>query len=444
MHTHAAILSTGDEVLLGQIADANARFFAAALADLGIMPAEHAVVGDHLPTLVATLRRLAHAAPLVIMSGGLGPTDGDLTRPALAELLGQPLLEDPDARRDLEARLAARNRPVTARLLRQAQRPASARCLPNPHGTAPGLHARIPTPAAPHTHADLFCLPGPPSELRPMWAASVVPALQPDPGRTVATRLLHVVGLAESDCVERLGPLTARDRNPLVGVTASGAVLTVRIRFDGPGSPHSAAAALDAAEADARVRLPGFVFGTAADTLESAVLCALAGRNETLVTVESCTAGLLASSLADVPGSSRALAGGWVTYANALKSALVGVPPDLIAASGAVSEPVARAMAVGGLDRSSAHHALAITGIAGPSGGTPDKPVGTVWIAHARRAAQPGLPHPCDARRFVFPGSRADVRLRAARSALALLWFSLTREGAPAPSLLWQTPTAPA
>ncbi len=457
-HTRAAILSTGDELLIGQLLDTNSRYFADLLTTAGIIPLEHLTVGDDMGQLVASIRRLAESAPLLIMSGGLGPTDGDLTRHALAQVMGEPLVEDGDARAALEARLRARGREVTERQLRQARRPASARCLANANGTAPGLHARI-TVAAAHGLTDVYCLPGPPGELRPMFERAVLSELRPQPGRLVATRLLQLIGLGESDAVDKLAGLTARDRNPLVGITASGAVLTIRIRYEGDASRARADELLAEAEAEVRSRLGRYIFGTGADTLASAVIGRLRTAGRTVATVESCTGGLLAGMLTEVPGSSAVVVGGLVTYANALKTSLTGVPAELIEQHGAVSEPVARAMAIGGLSRCQSDHALAITGVAGPGGGTDAKPVGTVWIAHAWRPVaggtgvpQPGVPQPgaaaCDVRRFWFPGGRDDVRTRSARTALAMLFFGQPgseanspddeQRGERAPKLLWQ------
>ncbi len=434
-HSHAAILSTGDEVVLGQILDRNSQWLASQLVDLGVMPTQLAAVPDDLDALTAAIRRLAEAAPLVVMTGGLGPTEGDLTRPALARVLGCEQVVDQTALADLRAMLERRGRVMSERQARQAQRPDLARCLPNALGTAPGLHARVPV-AADHGYCDVFCLPGPPGELRPMWAGQVVPALRLRPGHIVRTRLLQIVGVPEADAVTRLGDLTKRDRaaagdRPLVGITASGGVLTLRMRYEGGADPARAEALLDSDEAAVRAALGDHVVARSPATLVSAVLDELAARNRTLAVAESCTGGGLGGLITEVPGASAAFAGGWITYSNALKSSLLGVDPALIERHGAVSGEVASAMASGALQRAPADHALAISGVAGPAGGSSDKPVGTIWIAHAAKGA------PADARRFVIPGDREDIRARAARTALAMLWFHL-KTGGPGPALLWQ------
>lgn len=435
LHAHAAILSTGDEVVLGQIQDTNARWLAQHLLDLGVSPREHAAVPDDLDVLAATIERLARAHPLLIMTGGLGPTDGDLTRAALCRVLGCASVLDEGAEAAIKAMMAARGRTYSDRQARQAQRPAMATCLPNAVGTAPGLHARV------AGCCDVFCLPGPPGELRPMFASHVVPLLRPAPGRRVGTRLVHAIGVPEADAVARLGDATRRDANPLIGVTASGGVLTFRIRFEGEADAAVVRRMLDEAEAKVRTALGAAVFATGEGTLQSAVLDRLRARGRTLATVESCTGGLLGALLTGVPGSSDAYVCGWITYSNEAKSRDVGVPADTLACHGAVSVQTAEAMARGGLARSGAHHALAITGIAGPGGAAPGKPVGTVCIAHAWRADD-GLVH-ADARRFQIPGDREDVRTRSARLALALAYHAVREErGFPvAPPQLWQSPT---
>jgi nicotinamide-nucleotide amidase len=486
LHSSAAVLSTGDEIILGQLQDSNARWIAQRLVELGVKPVEICGVGDDLSTLAEAIRRLARRAPVVIMSGGLGPTDGDLTRPALACVLGQSLVLDEQADKTLHAKLAARGRAMTERLRRQAFRPEGATCLANEFGTAPGLHAVL-LGAGPHGDTDVFCLPGPPGELRPMFEREVLPRLRPDPARRVRTKLLQVCSLAESDAVARMGELTKRDRNPLVGVTASGGQLTVRIRHEGPEGDGAAAEAMAQAERAVRDALGPHVFAAGERTLASAVLDVLAGASNarggcgrTLAVVESCTGGVLASLLTDVPGSSAVFQGGWLTYANELKVREVGIDAGLIERDGAVSEPVARAMAVGGLRRAGVDHALAVTGIAGPGGGVPSKPVGLVYVAHAwRPQAGGGVTGPeavktsatsggalssvasgggavagdaargvgegvvVDVRRLVIPGDRAEVRARAARAALSLVWFWHHSRPPGEPRLLWESAVTP-
>lgn len=439
IHERAFILSTGDEIVTGQLQDTNARYLSSRLVDLGIMPVGHAAVADNLGDLVEAIRTAARRAPLVIMSGGLGPTDGDFTRAAMCEVLGEPLVLDETVKAELIARLTSRGREVTDRQLRQAYRPRSAACLTNRFGTAPGLHAVI-SSDGPHGVSDLFALPGPPGELVPMLDGSVMPRLRPSPAKTVRTRLAHVVGIAEADCVARLGDLTRRDRVPLVGITASGGILTLRLRYEGGGDPSEAERLLDETELRSRAALGDHIFAVGSSAgwyhLVEVVLHALTARGRTLSTVESCTGGMLGEMITSVPGSSAAYVGGYVSYANELKVSL-GVDSGALANHGAVSAIVAEQMAARGLERTASDFALSLTGIAGPNGGSQAKPVGTVHIGMAVRE-DAGDSLRVSSRRFVFAGDRHDIRSRAAVSALAMLYFQLLGHPDGTPRLLWE------
>lgn len=410
-HTRAAILSIGDELILGQSVDTNSAWLSARLLDHGIRAIEHATLPDDEGAITAALHRLAAHADLVISTGGLGPTSDDLTRAALGSVLGEPLEEDPAALAAIRAYFARRGRAMADTNRVQALRPRSATLLPNYHGTAPGLTARV-------GEASVFCLPGPPREMTAMFEASVVPRLAPAPGRRIATRALHTVGLAESEVALRLGDLMDRSRSPLIGTTASRGIVTCRVRFEGFTDPAST---LAASEAEVRARLAPHVFGSGDESLPAVLLELLKQRTHTLATVESCTGGLLGSMLTDVSGSSASYLGGWVTYTNDLKTSQIGVPPATFTPGGpgAVSRECAEAMAVGGLERSGATHALAITGIAGPGGGTEDKPVGTVWVSLASSGGFRNT------RKFLFLGGRENVRLWSATLALEMLRLRL-------------------
>ncbi len=414
----SAILSVGDELILGQMLDTNAKWLADQLARFGIPPVEFATVPDDLAAQSGALRRLAQRADVVVCSGGLGPTADDLTRRALSDACGDALVEDPIAMAAIEAFFGASGRAMPAINRVQALRPSRGISLPNQVGTAPGLLARVPREGG--GEGDVFCLPGPPSELIPMFRAHVAPRLRPPPGRTVRMRELHTVGLGESDLATRLGALMDRTRSPLVGTTASRSIVSCRIRYDGPLAPEQAERLLDDTEAKVRAAAGEYVFAVGERTLAGAVVAALASAGKTVVAVESCTGGMLMSMLTDVPGASAVVRGGWVTYDNALKTGLVGVPRAVVAPGGpgAVSREAAIAMAVGGRGRSGADLCVAITGIAGPEGGTREKPVGTVWIALASQGG-------ADARRLALIGERADVRSWSAHAGLAMLWFAL-------------------
>lgn len=433
-HRHGAIVSSGDEIVLGQTLDTNSQWLSAQLVERGIIPVEHVSVPDERAALVGTLRRLAQTVDVIVVSGGLGPTSDDLTREALAEAADDVLVEDAESLEQIEAWFRARGRPL-ARLNRvQALRPSRARAIQNLNGTAPGIVQSLSTPGG-HT-CDVFCLPGPPGEMMPMFKRDVVPALRIDPNRSVRTRVLHTFGLGESDLAARLGPLMDRGRMPLVGTTASKGVVSCRLRYEGSLPGPEAEKLLQETEDAVRAAAGPYVFGAGAETLPSTVVAALRSRGETLAVVESCTGGLLAAAITDVPGCSDVFPGGLITYSNASKKALAHVNEMAFLESGpgAVSRETALALAHGGLEALGSAHALSITGIAGPGGAVParvdsdgvnhpEKPVGTVWIA---RAARDGS---SDVRRFRFPGDRGAVREWSVRSALAMLWQHLSNTG---------------
>lgn len=416
-HRRAAILSIGDELTLGQKVDTNSRWLSQQLVDFGISIVEHATIPDDLDAHVSALNRLAPRCDLIISTGGLGPTADDLTRNAIAIASNDSLVHDADGERQIRAWFASRGRAPASINMVQAQRPSRGLLLENKHGTAPGLFAHI---AAESHRCDVFCLPGPPREMMPMFDAAVRPALRPPSGRVIETRVLHSVGIGESDLAQRLGSLMDRTNVPLVGTTASGGVVSVRIRYEGESPRQQAQAAVDAAARRVMQLAGEYVFGAGNDTLASVVLGRLKESGQTIAVVESCTGGMLGEELTAIPGSSACVLGGWITYSNQMKQSQVGVPGELCAPNGpgAVSHEVARAMACGGRERSGASIAVSITGVAGPDGGTPAKPVGTVWISlsHAKGS---------DTRRFSMAGDRASIRSWSCTAALAMAWQHL-------------------
>ncbi len=404
------ILAIGDELTCGERVDTNSAWIAARAAGLGVRTVEHRTAGDDLEQITGAIGDLAARSSVLVITGGLGPTLDDLTRHALAAVLDAPLVEDEAALRDLRAWYTGRARSMPDANRIQAMRPATARCLPNPNGTAPGLAATV-------GNCRVFCLPGPPREMMPMFEREVAGSFAIDPEHGVHVRTVPTFGLGESAVADLLGPLMDRARNPLVGTTASGGIVTCRVRFT--GSAHDASARLTETVDEITGRLGPAVLcdhDTHDDglVLVRVVSDLLRARSETVCVVESCTGGLLGEMLTRLPGSSDVFVGGLLTYSNELKSRLAGVEPSLIESHGAVSREVALAMAEGGRRLTHATHALAITGIAGPGGGSPHKPEGTVWIAHAAAGR-------ADARRLQFRGGRDWVRLWSATTALGLL-----------------------
>ncbi len=419
-HARAAVLSVGDELTLGQTLDTNSQWLSQRLASLGITVACHVTVPDDLSAQTRALRELAGRVDLLICTGGLGPTADDLTRQALAGALGQELVEDPVSLEQVRAFFRSRGREMPAINAVQAQRPRSAMALANPVGTAPGLHAASRVGA---NACDVFCLPGPPKEMAPMFEAQVLPRLRL-PQTTLIARAIHTVGIGESDLATRLGSLMARDRMPLVGTTASGGVVSVRLRYEGPLGNEDATALVDRDERAVRALAGPHAFGVGETSLAEAVVHAMREQRRTLALAESCTGGRLAGLITDVPGSSAVFLAGWVTYSNQAKARDLGVDEAMLGPGGpgAVSQEAACAMATGALARSGATDALGVTGIAGPGGGSQEKPVGTVHVALASRGE---IDVRVDARRFHLPGDRASVRAWGGTCALAMLWLRL-------------------
>jgi nicotinamide-nucleotide amidase len=423
----AILLAIGDELCLGQTVDTNSAWVSAKLAERGVTTYAHQTVADDRKAIELAIRWAAHHAAVVIVSGGLGPTEDDLTRDALADAMGVELVEDPDALRTLEAFFRERGRPMPQRNRVQALHPRGSVTLPNPNGTAPGLCARL-------DKAEVFVLPGVPREMRAMVLDTVLPRIEQHhgSGRTILTAKINTFGSGESNIAERLGPLMARDRNPKVGTTVSDGIVSVRLRSEFEDAAASQRE-LEQTIQEVETAVRPLAFGRDEATLQEAVIALLAQKRATLATAESCTGGLLGGMLTDVPGSSAAYAGGWITYQNALKINELGVEAGVIEAHGAVSEPVVRAMAEAALQRSGATLAASISGIAGPEGGTPDKPVGTVWLGLAWRNDSGNVE--TDARLTRLPGDRTAVRDRSAKCALQ--WVRLHLMGESADHLAW-------
>ncbi len=408
-HRTAAVISIGDELVLGQTLDTNTRWLASRLTDLGVRVVEHATVEDDAQRLAALFARLSAEVDLLLTTGGLGPTADDLTRTALAAFLNERLVTDEVSLAQIRAWFEGRGRTMPEANSVQALRPESARSLANPNGTAPGLLATDPRGVL------IACMPGPPHEMQPMFEAAVLPEIRPPDDRTIVTRVLHTFGYGESEVASRLGELMARAASPTVGTTASNGVVSVRIRHEVESARKAAESAVERMAETVRDQLGVAVFAEGSRTLEETIVSLLRERRDTLAVVESCTGGMLGQTLTMVPGASDVFVGGWITYSNEQKTRMVGVSPETIEAQGAVSRQCCIEMAAGGLERSEADHCLAITGVAGPGGGTDEKPVGMVWIGLASRGMQP------DIRCFRFKGPREIVRLWSARTAMAML-----------------------
>lgn len=371
----AEILCVGTELLLGNILNGNARWLAEQLATLGVPHHRQLVVGDNRERLIAAVREAAGRCRLLITTGGLGPTPDDLTTEAIAAAFDTPLEEDPEAWADIQAKLAQRGRTPSPSVRRQALIPRGASLLPNPTGTAPGVIW------SPRPGFTVMTFPGVPSEMQAMWRQTAAPWLrQTDvPVGVFASRMLRFWGVAESALAEQVADLLALENPTVAPYAGSG---EVKLRLTARADDEAAARALLApVEAEIRARTGAHYYGTDDDSLASVLLAALRRRGETLAVAESCTGGGLGAALAAVPGASDVFLGGVISYANSLKRGLLGVPAELLERHGAVSDPVACAMAEGARRISGSTWALAVTGIAGPGGGSDAKPVGLVHIA---------------------------------------------------------------
>lgn len=409
----AHILSIGTELTIGQTVDTNSAWLAQGLAEIGIETVAHATVSDDLERIREAIAHAAARADVVLVSGGLGPTDDDLTRQALAAAMGVELVPDAPSLEQIREFFRRRNMDMPQRNAVQALVPSGATPLPNPAGTAPGIQARL-------NRADVFVVPGVPREMKVMFEQSILPALQERTGTgVILQRVIRTFGMPEARLGEIISDLMRRGRNPTVGTTAAAMVIGVRINARG-ATQAEAAALLERDAAEIRARLGEHVFGEGEQTLQAAVAELLWRTRQTVSTAESCTGGLIAKRLTDVPGSSDYFLDGVVTYSNAAKRRLLDVPAELLERCGAVSREVAECMAVNCRRISGSDLALSVTGIAGPSGGTPEKPVGFVYLGLASAAG-------CDVRELRLGDhlTRAEIRDRTTSIALNTLRLRL-------------------
>jgi nicotinamide-nucleotide amidase len=416
----AEVVSIGTELLLGQIVDTDAAYLAQQLSALGISVYHRATVGDNFERARETVERAAGRADLVFLIGGLGPTMDDLTRDVIAAVMEAPLRRDGAIGGHLRDWFARRGASMADSILRQADVPEGALPLPNANGTAPGLWLE-------KNNTIVVALPGPPGELIPLFETEVYPRLrertagEPQAAsarQVIRSRVLRIIDMGESMVEERVADLM-RDANPTVAPYAKTGEVHLRVT-----SRATSVADADAMNAERaarlRERLGEVVYGEDETTLEQAVIALLIAGKRTVATAESCTGGLLAGRLTSVAGSSAAFHTGLVTYANEAKRDLLDVPEALIASVGAVSPEVARAMAENVRGLAATDYGISITGIAGPGGGTPEKPVGLVYIG---LADENGVA----VERHLFSGGRADIRLRTTQAALNLLRRALLK-----------------
>ena len=409
---NAEIISIGSELLAGRIADTNAAYLSAQLEQLGVTVQRHTAVGDSREHILDALRGAAGRAEIAVLSGGIGPTPDDITRQTIAEFCGVELVEVQEAAADLRRIFARLNRTPSPSNFIQARIPRGAEWIPNPTGTAAGF-----TIAA--ARCRFYSLPGVPSEMKLMFEQSILPRLRRISPGVSLVRCLQAYGLGESVIGERLKDFMGEEKNPEVATQANEGVITIRITARGADEAEAQGMVLPLIE-ETRARLGNVIFDTNGRPLNVVVAELLTKSSRTLALAESCTGGRVAAQLTDVPGSTRFFLEGAVTYSNQAKTRALRVPSELIRAHGAVSPEVAEAMARGMREASGADLALAVTGIAGPAGGTKAKPVGLVYfsLADASGAA------PEAAR---FSGDRLKIRDRATKYALNMLRLYLLK-----------------
>ena len=419
----AAILAIGSELLTASRIDTNSLYITGVLNEIGIDVIFKSVVGDDRAELAVQLAQARDRVDLVVLTGGLGPTEDDVTREAVAEVLDLPLNEDAAITENIRRRFEMRGWKMPEINRRQAMVPRGAVVLPNANGTAPGLWIEAGEKA-------IALLPGPPRELKPMLEWIAAERLRPrSGGLRLVRRVLKIAGRSESRVEELTQPIYGQwqRQDPAIETTILAAPGTIELHLSTRGRDERALdAALEGATDEIRRVLPNDLFSTDGRALEEVVGQLLRERGWRIALAESCTGGLATSRLTDVPGSSDYVDRSVVVYSNESKTALLGVPAELIATHGAVSEPVAEVMASAIREQSNAHVGVGITGIAGPAGGSEAKPVGTVCIAIAADQA--------DVRTFRFPGNRELVKTFAAITAIDMVRRRLV--GAP-PNVDW-------
>lgn len=409
------LVTIGDELLLGFTVDTNAAYMARELSAIGVEIVRRATCGDEPEAIAEAVGDGLRRTGAVITTGGLGPTSDDRTKESIAALFGRRMRLDEDILQRLEQRWAERfKQPLPAPNRQQAMIPEGAEILTNRHGSAPGIWLED------DAGRWVAMLPGVPREMRGMLGDELIPRLRTrtDTTSVVLSATLRTTGIAESLLAERLGEVARGVDGVPLAYLPSPAGVDLRLTVRGM-PPDAAEQALRAGLSALREKTGRFAYATGDEDLAEVVLDLCRAKGLTIAVGESCTGGMLGERLTAIPGSSDVVVGGVIAYSNAIKTQLLGVDAGLIAEHGAVSEPVARAMAEGARDRLEASIGVGITGIAGPGGATPGKPVGTVDLAVAG-------PWPTEARRSQFIGDRDEIRYRASQAALNMIRLHLT------------------
>jgi len=410
------LIAVGDELLLGTTLDRNSNWIASRLTENGLRLRWHETVGDNESDIRHQLRRAWNRAEVVLLTGGLGPTHDDITRPVLTRFFEDDLLFRDDLMEPIRERFRARGLDIPPGTEVMAEFPVRAHPIPNLHGSAPGIHYH-------EDQKQLFAMPGVPVEMRGMMESYVLPSLMEYRQDHYGFRTIKTTGRGESHLAALIGDPLLLKPVELAFLPSIDYGVTLRISATAD-SKQQVNAVLDQAEEFLKQRIGGFIYSFSGKLLETVILDVMRQRGLKLAVAESCTGGIISSRIISIPGSSDVFERGFITYSDGSKTDLLGVDPAIIATQGAVSGDVAQAMADGARQRSGADIAMAVTGIAGPSGGTSEKPVGLVYIGLSDREHS-------ETHRFQFTGDRDTNRRRAAQAALNLLWMRLqeTRNG---------------
>lgn len=405
---NAELISVGTEILLGQIVNTNAAWLAQRLASFGVNVYRQVTVGDNLTRLTATIQDSLQRADILILTGGLGPTDDDLTREGVAAATNRPLIMDEDQKTWLVQRFQSRFGKMPENNLKQAMKPEGSIILPNPNGTACGY-------AVPTGKQWVFLLPGPPWEMEAMFENEVVPLLARfyDLSQHLFHRSLKFFGIGESALEMEVLDLMRSQQDPTMALYAGMGEVQMRLTTRA-SSQEEADVKLDALYQKVAQRVGAFIYGFDDETIFSAVAHQMIAKGYTLAVAESCTGGLIASSLTDIPNASRFFMRGWVTYSNESKMDELQVPDETLQVFGAVSEETVQEMARHAAVIAGCDFGLAVSGIAGPGGGSTDKPVGLVWLALYG-------PQGMKTKKLNLSGSRIQIKMRAAKNAANLL-----------------------
>jgi len=413
---NAEIIAVGSELLTPARIDTNSLWLTAQLNSLGVEVIRKTVVGDDRNLLAQAVSSALDRVPLLLLTGGLGPTEDDVTREAVAQALRRRLLLSEEILATIEARFRRLGRQMAPNNRKQAFLVEGAVALDNPHGTAPGQWIDLPS-------GIVVLLPGPPRELEPMFLNHCLPLLRERlPRACIRTRFFRVAGMGESDLDNLIAPVYKPYANPVTTILAAEGDVQIHLRARAD-SEEAAESLVEELGAKILAALGDRVYSTDGSPLEAVLGRELKARGETLAVAESCTAGLLAARITEVPGSSAWFAGGFVVYGTAMKTRLLGLDPALAEQHGVVSEAMAVAMAESARDRTGATYALSVTGEAGPEPATPGVEPGTVWIGLA-------TPDSAAARLYRFPTGRERVRRFAVQNAMHMLWRRLRETAA--------------